>query len=1002
MKINKNATLLMSVLFFMMAVSAEIPEGYYDSATGSGYTLKTQLHNIIDNHTVVSYDALWTHFQSTDVDNYYENNGSPLDMYSENPSGPDPYNFTFISNQCGTYSGEGSCYNREHSFPKSWFNDASPMYSDIFHLYLTDGYVNGRRSNWPFGEVNAPTWTSLNGSKVGPCSYPGYTGTVFEPIDEFKGDFARSYFYMATRYEDVVSGWSSAMLDGSSDKVYTDWALNMLIEWHTNDPVSQKEIDRNNVIYNNVQGNRNPFIDNPNYVYQIWGGTPVPSINFVTASQQIEENVATLTVYLSISEAIPEAVTANLVLTGSANDPDDYTISATSVLFPASSTANRSTVLTIENDLIPEDFETIILTIDNLSTSNPDIVIGSNSQITVTINNSDGFDETPPAVDTFEVLSDSTFIVTYTEQVDAVTSQVVANYVVNNSVGSPGSAVLGYLGDSAKVELSYPAALLPGSYQLTINNVEDLKSNVIALNTTVDFSISSGPGAGWIETFENEVTEDGFYYSGTSYFVGNRTYDTGVWELNNVFREFASNAYEGENAVRINDDISDASIVTPAINGVDSVIFYYRTLSDEYSPSTFWLQKSIDGGSFVNITSQTYQFSSYIEFAYKVNDASDNIKIRILNDDQEGLLIIDYFKVVTFSGPVQDTTPPTITGHEIMNGTDIVLSFDELIDPVTSQIITNYDLDNGAGNPSSAVLGYLGDSMKVVLTYPSFTEDINYTLTVSNVEDLASNPMVTDTVEFLIPSGGGGPGGGWIEDFENGVGITYTNYDASPYTFETGVWEGLRALVEPVTPNEAYEGNHAIRIDDKSAGAHITTPAINGVDSIIFWYKSYNSTTDPSIFWIQKSVDGGAFENVVSQSYTNTDTDYIKFSYKINDPSDNVKLKILNDDQDLHLNIDYFKVVQFPQPAPSAPANVTTQSSGTDIIISWSAVSGATGYDVYSSDLPYDGFELEASVASPEYITTCSEAKKFYYIVASTTAKALKPGESHERFIEIK
>jgi endonuclease I len=988
MNFRKISYFILANLIFSLVLNAQIPAGYYDSATGSGYTLKTQLHNIIDNHTVVSYDALWTHFQSTDVDNYYENDSSPLDMYSENPSGSDPYNWTFVSDQCGNYSGEASCYNREHSFPKSWFNDASPMYSDIFHLYLTDGYVNGRRSNWPFGEVSAPTWTSLNGSKVGPCSYPGYTGTVFEPLDEFKGDFARTYFYMATRYEDIITGWSSAILNGTSDQVYTDWHLNMLIEWHTNDPVSQKEIDRNNIIYVDVQHNRNPFIDNPNYVYQIWGGTPVPSINFVTASQQIGENIGTLTVYLSISESIPETVTANLVLTGTAADPDDYTISTTNIFFPASSTGNQSAVLTIEDDLIPEDFETIILTIDNLTTSNPDIVIGSNSEITVTINNSDGFDETPPEVDTFEVLNDSTFILTFSEQVDPVTSQLESNYIVNNGVGSPSSAVLGYLGDSAKVELSYPAALLSGSYQLTINNVEDLKSNVIALNTTVDFGISSGPGDGWIEPFEEDTNYGGSYY------VGTVTFPSGDWEFDSVFIEgTVDTPYEGVQSIRLKDGTADASLTTPYINGVDSVSFYYRSYRADIS--MFILQKSVNGGPFENITTQAYSETSYNQFSYKVNENSDNIRIRILNDSQPERLCVDYFKVVTFSGPVQDTSPPEILTHAVTDST-LIITFSEILDPSTSQTVGNYVLDNGAGNPSAAVLGYGGDSAVVEIFYPAFLTDTNYQLTISNVEDTAANPMVTDNIDFIINSGGSGGGEGWIEPFEED-----TNWGGSYYvgtvTFPSGDWDFNYVFLEgPVdTP---YEGVQSVRLKDGTADASLTTPYINGVDSISFYYRSYRA--DTSLFIVQKSVNNGPFENITTQAYSQTTYDL--FSYKVDDPSDNVRIRILNDNQPERLCIDYFKVVQFPSEPPSAPANVTTQISGSDIILSWDAVPGATGYDVYSSDSPYDGFGWEASVTESSYTTPYTEARKFYYIVAKTTAKSLKSGESHERFIEIR
>jgi len=253
-------------------VASYIPAGYYSTATGSGAALKTQLYNKIKVHTQRSYDNLWTDFQSTDK----KPNGKVWDMYSNIPDGNSSYEFSFGTNQCGTYAKEGDCYNREHSFPKSWFNEGTPMYTDLFHLVPTDGKVNGLRSNYMLGKVSSPTTTSTNGSKLGTCSYPGYTGIVFEPIDEYKGDFARSYFYMATCYENVISSWQKndtygdALLNGTSFPAFEAWALNMLLEWNTNDPVSQKEINRNQAVYN-IQKNRNPFIDNPEFVNLIWG-----------------------------------------------------------------------------------------------------------------------------------------------------------------------------------------------------------------------------------------------------------------------------------------------------------------------------------------------------------------------------------------------------------------------------------------------------------------------------------------------------------------------------------------------------------------------------------------------------------------------------------------------------------------------------------------------------------------------------------------------------------
>ena len=242
------------------------PAGYYDSADGlTGSALQQALHNIIDNHTSVTYDDLWTSFQSTDK----KSDGKVWDMYSDIPSGTPAYTFIFVTNQCGNYNSEGDCYNREHSFPKSWFGgEVYPMYSDLFHLYPTDGWVNNKRANYPFGTVASPTWTSTNGSKLGPCSYPGYTKDVFEPISAYKGDFARTFFYMATRYYGEDSGWpGSDMVTGSQPKA---WAAKMLLEWNLADPVSQKEIDRNNAVYA-IQGNRNPFIDNSVYASLIWG-----------------------------------------------------------------------------------------------------------------------------------------------------------------------------------------------------------------------------------------------------------------------------------------------------------------------------------------------------------------------------------------------------------------------------------------------------------------------------------------------------------------------------------------------------------------------------------------------------------------------------------------------------------------------------------------------------------------------------------------------------------
>ena len=259
---------------------AQIPSGYYNSATGNGYNLKSQLKFIITNgHIAQEYDELYNAYISSDSDIFYENDNTVLDIYSENPSGNDSYNYNHNDRTCGNYNSENDCYNREHIFPQGFFNGQLPMKTDIHHVVPSDGYVNNRRANYPFGEVSSATWTSDNGSKVGQNTFDTYSGVVFEPIDEFKGDIARMLLYFAVRYEDEATSdsWDNHTtlnnpLNGTNEQFYETWYLQLLYKWHIDDPVSNREILRNNEAFN-FRGNRNPFIDYPEYVESIWGST---------------------------------------------------------------------------------------------------------------------------------------------------------------------------------------------------------------------------------------------------------------------------------------------------------------------------------------------------------------------------------------------------------------------------------------------------------------------------------------------------------------------------------------------------------------------------------------------------------------------------------------------------------------------------------------------------------------------------------------------------------
>ena len=257
---------------------AQVPANYktrYEGLIGKqGASLFSELESIASyNFSSVSYDGLYTAFVVTDMN---PTTGKLWDMYSTCDFLP--------SETCGNYSKVCDCYNREHSLPKSWWGGSkNTAYSDLFHLCPTDGKVNNQRGNFPFGECSAGS--SLGGKalgKRGNSTFTGYTnvGTVFEPDDQYKGDFARHYFGMIVRYGtslDFTKSEGSTMFSNTNKNInannhfgLTNYSVALLMKWTRQDPVSTKETNRNNGIQSE-QGNRNPFIDCPVLAEYLWG-----------------------------------------------------------------------------------------------------------------------------------------------------------------------------------------------------------------------------------------------------------------------------------------------------------------------------------------------------------------------------------------------------------------------------------------------------------------------------------------------------------------------------------------------------------------------------------------------------------------------------------------------------------------------------------------------------------------------------------------------------------
>ena len=293
----KRTLLFILCCFFALAITAKtvtpaasLPAYYEDIQGKSGKSLFDAVQKVTkEGYTSLGYDGLWGAFKTTDK----KSNGKVWDMYSD-------CSWTFGSDQCGSYSSECDCYNREHSIPKSWFGGStSGPGCDIFHLVPTDGKVNGMRSNYAFGEVSSASYTYDGAKKgsaksitiIGGNTIAGNTGTtiscsgtVFEPRDEYKGDFARGYMGSLLKW-----AGDQSFTTGDGSKIFTTsfstgsfgltkYGVALLMKWHRQDPVSQKEVDRNNGIQQ-TQGNRNPFIDYPYLAEFIWGEKAGESIN---------------------------------------------------------------------------------------------------------------------------------------------------------------------------------------------------------------------------------------------------------------------------------------------------------------------------------------------------------------------------------------------------------------------------------------------------------------------------------------------------------------------------------------------------------------------------------------------------------------------------------------------------------------------------------------------------------------------------------------------------
>ncbi len=339
-----------------------VPEGYYDNASGkSEGELKTAIHHIIKGGKRLSYGsgdgATWSGFAKTDR----HPDGHVWDMYSYNKV---PFN--------GNSAASGM--NIEHSVAKSWWGGSNNnAYKDLYHLNPSNSNANSARSNYPLGIVN--DGKTVGSLKIGDnCYGTEYNGNSFEPLDEYKGDFARAYLYMFTAYEDL--NWTgtaapSMLVGNQTYPMLRPWAAQMLVEWSRNDPPSEKELKRADEVYK-LQNNRNPYIDYPELVEYLWGDRKGEPFFFTPSTDPMILKPSNNAVY-EFESVHYETTSAEVILVKSMNLTSDITLNLTG----AGASAFELSTQKISAEESEEDYELVV-------TFNPEKAISYEAQLVLT------------------------------------------------------------------------------------------------------------------------------------------------------------------------------------------------------------------------------------------------------------------------------------------------------------------------------------------------------------------------------------------------------------------------------------------------------------------------------------------------------------------------------------------------------------------------------------------------------------------------------------------
>lgn len=680
---------------------------YHNS--GNASSLLTELRRLTSPGNPGSYSALW----STYLTAFVKSDGYIKDYYSSVSK------FTSANQDPGKDGVEGTYYNREHSIPKSWWGGSTTgQGADPFIVVPTDKVVNGKRSNYPFGMVKSATYTSGGGySKLGSSDSDtwGYSGTVFEPNDEVKGDLARNTLYAIAKYS-ASSGWTtgegSAIFSGNANTNFglTNYAVKLLTYWNNLDKPDAWEQGVNDRLAA-IQGNRNPFIDHPEYVNTLWkdvsGMTPYGG----------DVPTPTPTGSVSISKTSISLTTGNTT-TISATSSDSSTItwstSDDTVVSLSSTSANSSVSITLTAEGEGEATITAEATIGGTSYT---------KTCSVTVTESGGFGEDDPPVG----LTNVTYTVFSKTSVNSSGTPPTNSSAAYSQTYSTAKQMTG--GNSATLTLSGYAGYIIKS--LTLN----MKSNSSSGEGT--FSLTAGTTS--LASIPTATTFNQWY--------GRTSYSNSYVDVNVTL---TNNSYEIKN----NEDVVVTIAATANSLYIQSYTFQYEAASSVQEVTLSSISASGETTEFT--VGDTFAFGGTVTAHYSDNSTKDVTDIATfsgydVSEEGEQTVTVSYAedeitKTTTYQITVSKNSLSSISVSGQKTTFDVGDTF-SFGGTVTATYLkgNNNDVTNSATFSGYNMSSSGNQTVTVSYTEDNVTKTTTYQITVNDIQPVIDGDAYTNS-----------------------------------------------------------------------------------------------------------------------------------------------------------------------------------------------------------------------------------------------------------------